>query len=78
MTIGYFIIGVLVIRQIFKRNLLMRCPSCKRFGSMMPTDSNQFILDENNHILDAEQLASNASNDSFYKCKHCQHISQMH
>lgn len=74
----YIVIGVLVLRQIFKKNLLLRCPNCQSIGTLKninpsETDSDSFLIDDN--LIDSEQLPQRQSwNDNFYKCRKCGHI----
>jgi len=74
----YIAIGVLVLRQIFKRNLLLRCTNCRRFGTLKNIDaseveSNNFLVDDN--LLDSEQVPKKGFwKDEFYKCRKCGHV----
>lgn len=74
-TTIYFVIGILVLRQIFKRNILLRCTNCKKMGSLRIIDSVEIdeplVIDDN--ILDTEQV-SRTQLGKAYQCKKCGHI----
>ena len=74
----YIAIGVLVLRQIFKKNLLLRCKYCKGFGTLREIssgaiESDSFMIDDN--LIDSEQLPRKKFwKDEFYKCRKCGYI----
>ena len=71
----YITIGVLVLRQIFKKNLLLRCTNCRTFGMLKDVDaseieSNHFLIDDN--LIDSEQVPQRRFlKNEFYKCRKC-------
>ena len=71
----YITIGVLVLRQIFKKNLLLRCTNCRTFGMLEDVDaseieSNHFFIDDN--LIDSEQVPQRRFlKNEFYKCRKC-------
>lgn len=79
-TLGYLVVGVLVIRRLFKYNRTMRCASCKKYGTMLTVDKDNemFILEQHQDILDAEQINTNHNHQTLYKCSHCKHITSIH
>lgn len=71
----YIVIGVLVIRQIFKKNLLLRCISCKTFGTLKSINATEVETDNffsGDNLIDSEQVPKKGFwNDEFYKCRKC-------
>lgn len=69
--LAFLVIGFLVVRQLFKRNWLLRCKKCKKFGTLKETlDENSYRLDEPD-ILDAAEIPESFSYQTNYKCKNC-------
>lgn len=75
-TAVYFIVGVLVIRQIFKRNLMLKCTNCKSIGTLKMIDGGELkepiVLDD--AILDTEQIMVMNKFDKAYQCRKCGHV----
>lgn len=75
-TAVYFVVGVLVIRQIFKRNLMLRCANCKSIGTLQMIDEGELeeplVLDDT--VLDTEQIVVTNQFEKAYKCRKCGHI----
>jgi predicted RNA-binding Zn-ribbon protein involved in translation (DUF1610 family) len=70
-TLTYFVIGILAVRQLFKRNLLKRCPNCGRIGTFREIQHESSAL-ENASTLDAQEIPSKLSKTKIQlECKNC-------
>ncbi len=74
-SLVYIVIGVLVIRQIFKKNLFLRCTSCRSFGTLKNVNASDIEIDNfltDDDLIDSEQVPKKVFwNDEFYKCRKC-------
>lgn len=77
-SLVYIAVGVLVLRQIFKKNLLLRCTSCRTFGTLKDVNASEievdfFLTDDN--LIDSDQVPQRRFfNNEFYKCRKCGHV----
>jgi predicted RNA-binding Zn-ribbon protein involved in translation (DUF1610 family) len=77
-TLIYLVVSVLILRQIFKKNLLLRCTNCKKLGTLRNIDTPEWSgsdLFTDDNLIDSEQVPKkNAASDDFYQCRKCGYI----
>lgn len=68
---AYLVIGFLVVRQLLKRNIFLRCKKCRKFGTLKETLEIKNEQLKEIEILDAAELPRLPSDHPVYKCKNC-------